>query len=167
MSFIFVFFLASPSVLAQTATPSSVKQGSPSATTSVMLIKVLNTLMARFEAGVSRAEKISQRIASRLSKIRSNQTVASDKLNVFETRQKTFAGKLGQLRGDLSQLSMTAKTFSTSSSSPKDYQAFKNQALLLTKNLKDIYKLEQELVSDLKRVASVTAVPTKGVAPTP
>lgn len=73
---------------------------------------------------------------------------------------------LEQLKTDLEQLDITSQTLSTSSGLQKEYPIFKNKVLVFTKNLKDIYKQESDLVAEMKKIASSSVIPSTKVVPT-
>ena len=165
---LFSLFVASPQALAQTSKPSSARQVTTSSVPNVMFAKSVAGLMARLKAAVARADKISQRIVTRLAKLRLNNqaTIGKEKLTAFDAQQKAFAINLEQAKIDLVQFDLASQSFNTSSSPKKDYLAFKNQVLTFIKNIRDVYKLELDLVTDIKQIASVAAVPSGKVAPT-
>lgn len=164
--FFFSFFLAYQPILAQTASPSSLPL-SPSPKPNLVLAKKLGNVLARLKAAVSRAEKISGRILTRLTKLQVNQTASgSGNLTALFARQKDIAVSLEQIKIDAAQLDLASQTLVSASTPRKDFPVFKNQVLLVTKNLKDVYKTELDLVSDLKLIASVTAVPSVRAVPT-
>lgn len=164
-SLVVVFCLVSAPVFAQTSTPSSIVQGTPSATPNPILSRSSALLMGRLQAGLSRAEKISQRIVTRLSKMRTSQTTSGNDITRLDAQQKAFAVVLEQLKIDLGQLDLTSQALSTSSSQKKDYLVFKSQVLTFINNLKGIYQLEVNLVANMKQITSVSATPSAKVTP--
>jgi len=153
--FVFAFLFTTPAAFAQTpASPSSLKVA-PTATTSSVFANTLTVLFARFEASLSRLEKIAQKINSRIVK-----------LNLIDPQQKTLLERLTKSRTDLLALNAQSKTFISATATRQDYLLFKNQLLTFNKNLKDIYKLELDLVANMKRQAVATATPMITALPT-
>lgn len=166
--FLISFFVVSPTVEAQTASPSSfVSQATPSVTPNTTFVKSLNSFMGRLKAAVVRSENISQRIATRIIKLRlPNQVqVGNDKLVKLEAQQKTFSTNLKQLKVDLVQLDLASQALNTSERSKEDYLAFKNQVLIFTKNLKNVYKSELDLVNDMKKTVNPQGTSSAKVNP--
>lgn len=151
---IFIFLLTTPVAFAQTGSPSASK-ATPTATSSSAFTKSLTVLLTRFEAAFTRLERIAQRIDSRLSK-----------LNSADLQQKALTEKLMKAKTSLAALNAQSQALSTNTSTRQDYILFKNQVMVLTKNLKDVYKLELDLVANMKKPAVATATPTAVVIPT-
>lgn len=152
--FIFIFLLTTPAAFAQTGSPSASK-ATPTATSNIAFTKSLAVLLTRFEAAFTRLDKIAQRIDSRLSK-----------LNSADLQQKTLTEKLTKSKTDLAALNAQSQALGTNTSTRQDYILFKNKVMVLTKNLKDVYKLELDLVANIKKQAVATATPTAVVIPT-
>lgn len=144
------FFVFSPSVLAQTASPSSiVNQITPSPTPNLMFFKSLSSFMVRLSAATIRADKIGQKIAAR-----------SKKLNLSDPQQITLTNHLEKLKTDLKGLNSQSQSLNTSVSSKQDYLLLRRQLVSFTKDLKDVYKLELDLTASMKNAAVVTSSPS-------
>lgn len=152
LSLILVFFTNYSTVLAQTAFPSSVILASPSTIPSPAFVKSLSAYISQLKVLLTRSDNISQRLMTRLIKMKTanKSTSGSNNLVNFEAQQKTFAVQLEQLKINLPQLDLASQTLSVSSSPKKDFPLFKTQALTFIKDLKNVYKLELELVTELK-----------------
>lgn len=162
------FLLSAPDVLAQTATPSVVKQATPTATAKVVFTKSINSLLNRFKAAVAREEKIAQRISLRLTKLRPlpQASTANIVLSKLDTQRETLLDQLSKVNAELIKLDLQSQGLSTATPSRNDYLLFKNQALIFIKNLKDIHKMELDLVVDLKKLATTSPTPSIKVIPT-
>lgn len=175
LGFFFVFLVITTTVWAQTVTPAAVVnlpvqavQASPSAVLNARSFKLLTSFMAKLKMGLTRAERISQRINTRLAKLGTSTSLSNstDKITKLTTRQKTLAANVEQLKTDLDQLDIISQSLSSGSSLTKDYPGFKNKALVFTKNLKDFYKQESDLVVEMKKIASSSVTPSIKVVPT-
>lgn len=148
---------------AQTATVSSaVSKATPSGILNPNVTQAINLFMARLKAAVSRADNISGRISSGLARFIASGQISTDSAGMVKlnTQQKTLINQLGKLKSDLAQLNLQSQSFMMSPTPLKDYLQFKNQALTLTKNLKDVYRVESDLVTGIKQLKLETATPS-------
>ncbi|MBI3380243.1 hypothetical protein HY029_05810 [Candidatus Gottesmanbacteria bacterium] len=146
----FLLFLIPSGVLAQTVNSSaSSSQATSSAKPNMNLSKAVTSLMSLLKAALTRADNISQRMSSRLTK-----------LNSSDPQQVTISNKIEMLKTSFTKLNHESQSFTTSSFSKQDYLLFRTQLIDFTKNLGDVYKQEFDLLASIKKVASVTTIPT-------
>lgn len=128
--------------------------------------KKLNLILDRLNAAVKRVERISQRITSRLIKIKST---ALDKAILapakLENQNLKLLEQIDKIKNEAAKLESFAATPGTSSNPKKDYQTFKIQAADLVKDLKDIQKTQKDLVTQLKQLVVASASPTIKAVP--
>lgn len=169
VGFFFIFLVITPLVWAQTASPSTVAgQASPAAVLNSPPAKHLISLMTRLKAVVLRADKISQRINTRITKLNSSTGLSngSNKMIKLAAQQKDLSINLEQLKINLEELNIISQTISSNSDSRKEYPVFKNKVLVFTRNLKDIYKQESDLVVEMKKITNAPVIPSIKVVPT-
>lgn len=140
-----LFFLTVGDISAQT--PSIASPSSPISS------GVLTTLMTRLEAALTRADNINQRITSRLQKN-----------SLKNQKQATVASQISKSKEELTQLQLKSQSLSSKAFLRQDYLLFREQVTKFIKNLKDIYTLELNIVTEMKKTA--TATPTIANVPT-
>lgn len=142
-----------------------------SATTSGALAKEerrkkLNLIVDRLNAAIKRIERISQRITSRLVKIKNasagKETVISRKV---ESQNQKLIDQIDLLKTNITKLEFTVLTLADSNTPKKDYQVFKKQASDMLRDLKGVQKGQKELISDLKQLVTTSVSPTLTTVP--
>ncbi len=152
---------------AQELNVSSVPQATVTATVSAKMNKSISSLINILNSMILRLEKLSQRIATRLNKIYAANvnSTDTDKITRLTTQQKNLATQVKQLKTDLTQLDLQVQSATGTGISKKDYFLFRSQTMILIGNIKDVYILESDLVSQMKKIATVTATPVAKTIP--
>lgn len=154
-------------VQAQSLSISSTDPATKTASPSVKLNKSIVSLVNKLKAMVIRLEKLSQRIATRINKIYSTNvnSADTDKITKLTAQQKNISTQVKQLNADLIQLDLQVQSASATGVSKKDYILFRSKTMTLIGKIKDVYLLESDLISQMKKIATVTATPKTNTVP--
>lgn len=152
---------------AQTLNVSSVDPATKTASPTARVNKSIISLVNRLKAMVLRLDKISQKIAARINKIYSTNVNSgeTDKITKLTAQQKNITAQVKQLNADLIQLDFQVKSASVTGVSKKDYVLFRSQTMTLIGKIKEVYLLESDLISQMKKMATVTAIPKAKTVP--
>ena len=116
----------------------------------------LNLLINRLHGAEARLDRIGQKIASRLGKMKES------KLNVakLDSAYASIVEQLLQLKKKSAQLETTSATWLNSPDSTQDYKLFRQELLDINTSLKTILNSEKNLIGQMKRYVVPTSKAT-------
>lgn len=160
-----LFLLIFPSFVSAQSTSSAIISGSLKQKTAGGLLNEKFNQSARgflnaARTMLQRLEKINQRISTRITKL-SQTSSASDsaQMKKIESQQKIVVSSLEQLNSDLAQLEAQLQSFALSSSTKSDMVLFKKELKSYNTKLKQLHKLELNLIFEMKKLKAATEAP--------
>lgn len=163
--FTLLFLLIFPSFVSAQSTPSAVVSGSLKQATAGGLLNEKFNQSARGFLNVAktilqRLEKINQRISTRITKLGQTSTASdSAQMKKIESQQKIIVSSLEQLKSDLVQLEAQLQSFAASSLTKSDMVLFKKELKNYNTKLKQLHKLELNLIFEMKKMKTATEAP--------